>query len=208
MSQPNDDRFLKIATFGAIIALIVGGSFYFGTVLGPSDSGSSSGGGASAGPVARAHQARVAPANPSAPPASAVEAVGSDAVDEDAPNPLVRAPMAPSVLDLATSPRVMPSSELASVEEELALALPDIEDCWRAAVGPEPKREGKVFIHFTINDDGEPADLTVQSKGIGEPAMLPCVKTAAERRVYGNSGVDTTVYWPVTLDPEKGAQLR
>lgn len=207
MSEPTSDRLLKIATFFAILFAIIGGSFYFGAMRG--------GGGSSDASVqrdARAEPARVTTAvergrTTAAPSASVAEPESVSESTSDAPMQPLRDPMSAALLSMATRPNVLPESQVGSVEEELKLALEDLERCWRGAVG-DNATDAKVFVHFTVDENGEPADLTVRSKGIGVPSVTPCFVDAARKRVYGNTEPGTSVYWPIVLDPESGARLR
>ena len=202
MSSPDSDRFLKIATVVAFVALVIGGSFYFGAVLRTDD------------PAPSADQAPVRAAGRGAPPATAGHS-GADAdseaaqavVDDSQPIRRLKDPMSGPMLAMATRPTVLPATELAGVEEELSLALPDIQLCWKGAVG-ENASDSKLFVHFSVNEDGEVADLTVRSKGIGVPSVHTCFSDMVGKRVFGNTEPGTSVYWPIILDPETGPRLR
>ncbi len=204
MSSPDSDRFLKAATFLAIIVAIVGGSFYFGAMMDSDDDSEEpvrievrARSAASTGAEESRTAAGVQTPAPEAPPADTA----------DPPIQRMRDPMSASLLSMATRPTILPESELASVEEEMALALPDLDGCWRGAVG-ENATEAKVFVHFTVDDNGEVADLNVRSKGIGVPSANPCFEGATKKRVFGNTEPGTSVYWPIILDPESGPRLR
>ena len=208
MSSPGNDLPLRILTFIAIVFAIVGGSFYFGAVLRDDKPRRVEPDRTEVETPARA------PARASSTPAprdSGRTADRSEPAEEqeasDGPMQPQRDALSPALMSMATRPTVLPEEELAGVEEELALGLEDIDRCWRGAVG-DNATEGKVFVHFTVDENGEVADLTVRSKGIGVPSVNICFTDAAGKRVFGNTEPGTSVYWPILLDPETGPRLR
>ena len=115
--------------------------------------------------------------------------------------------MTATLLNTLARPKVMPESEVTGVEEELELVLPAFERCWSAAVG-ENRRDAQVNVHFTVDESGEVADLSVRPKRLGVPSANACFADALSKRVFGNSEPGTSVYWPILLDPETGPRLR
>ena len=204
MSSADSDRFLKIATFAAIVVAIVGGSFYFGAMLRNDEGGG--------GEEVIQREVQVQPARTATAPVrtgSSTSAASEPATTAASDSPIQphRDPMSGALLDMATRPTVLPDSELAGVEDELELVLQGLDRCWRGAVG-DNATEGRVYLHFSVDENGEVADLSVRNKGIGVPSVNTCFTDVVSKRVYGDTEPGTSVYWPIILDPESGPRLR
>jgi len=184
MSTVKNDRFLKIATGVAIVALIIGGAMYMGGLLGPATS---------------------------VPPAmdKPTETQVTTRAASQAPAGLegVKAPRGPSLMEMATRPKILPGSELAAVRPVMEAMLPDVETCWHQAVGDSPSRDAKVFVKFEIGAEARAAGLEVESKGIGKPVMHECIKGLFDGYEFPGAAEGTTVFWPVILDPDSGVSL-
>ncbi|MCP4869473.1 MAG: hypothetical protein GY898_12230 [Proteobacteria bacterium] len=209
-SEPRNDTLLKVATFIAIIAVIVGGSLYMGSVVSPEPSTS--------GPALRTGNIEPVPTDLHVP----VELRGR-ATDPAAKNPRVPtdapakaddssggagpggvvAPGLPGITDLARSPVVRPDEEKDAAKGLLASELDNIDRCYRDA---DPGRSATAFVKFRVTD-GKAAGLTIQVDGLGEPSVDACIRMIAAGLDVSELSEGTSVYWPITLDQKLGASL-
>ncbi len=184
MSTAKNDRFLKIVTGVAIVAAILGGAMYMGGVMSPA---------------------------PSVTPTMDKPGEAQVSTRAAAPSPAglegARAPRGPSLMEMATRPKVLPENELAAVRPAMEALLPDVETCWHQAVGDSPSRDAKVFVKFEIGTEAGATDLEVESKGIGMPVMHECIKALFSDRGFSGAAAGTTVFWPLILDPDSGVSL-
>ena len=188
MSSPDSDRFVKVAAGVAIIAAVVFGSLYLGTLFGPTSTSTTD------------------------PPSTTKDTVLPAKVERPAPSgggglQGVGAPNLPMVMEMATRPTVKPDSEKDGVRAELTRVLVDFEQCWHDAVGTSPSRKARFFVHFTVGDEGKPTESSVQTKGVGDPDMDICLRAVLETTAYASTKPGTTVYWPIQLDPKDGLSL-
>lgn len=201
MNPPESDRILKLATLVALVVLVVAGSFYFGAL--PRKEGPSA-------PVGLPAHGKpgIAPAGGAVGPAK--PGAASDGSSQ-APARTVAgrsAPAAGVLLDMATTPTVLPKTWTTAVEDVLAPALPSLSACWHEVAGSKPAREGRLILHFEVGDDGRPADLEVSTRGGGADGGKACFERVAGKLDFGGVAAGTSVFWPVVLDPRAGARLR
>lgn len=211
-SEPRTDLLLKVATFVAIIALIVGGSLYMGALMSPESTPKGS-------PALRAGEIKPVATN-DAPVRPDLRDLGRDAeakprAREDAParaestgsNGLggIAAPTLPGITDLATEPVVRPKEEKDLARGLLESELSAIEACWRDRV-PKPTRSGKATIKFAVAD-GAASGVAVSVQGIGEPGVDACLRTLVAGLDVSELSEGTSVYWPLALDKKRGVEL-
>ena len=210
MSSPDSDRFLKIASIVAVVALAAGAFLYLRTMFGTDDAEPATTPTVMEGKRLAPIRAGVStpPPAPASTPAGVVPAERGEA--PPAPRASAGAQFAPltaTILETLTRPKVVPDTQFGSVETELELALPAVERCWSEAVG-DKRRDSQVNVHFKVDENGEPTGLTTRTKRVGVASVNACFADAVRERVFGDTEPGTTVYWPILLDPELGPQLR
>jgi hypothetical protein len=128
------------------------------------------------------------------------EGAVADASSGDAPKgpaqPGLSVP-APSLLAMAGGPTVTPSTDRESVLLTLDSIIPKLKACAGSWVSSNPKLMGKAFFVFTVDDKGEPIDLSLQYKSVRDDTLDACFTTVLGGARFKAATPPAKVFWPI-----------
>lgn len=208
MSTSDPKRFLqrtlKMAVGIVGVVLVVGGALYLGTGVDPAPPQS---------PQPAPSSVLPAPAvTPSYEVATYRAALGEQGVapskeeSGDAPSArLIREVIGPSdiMLQMATTPKVTPSSAHSVAAEFVRSLLAPTERCWSAAAG---NQRASWHLFLQVTEDGLNTDRTRLLR-VYDYDLERCLATALKSADASDLPVGLTAYWPIVLDPSDGVQM-
>lgn len=102
--------------------------------------------------------------------------------------------------EATTAPRAQALTP-AEIQATVRASFGSFQACYEAALGRDPKLEGKVVLDFTIDADGEVLSEIGEGSTIEDRGLTSCMVGVANGLVFEATGRETTVTYPIAFSP-------